>query len=57
MPYYHKLRIENRTYIIVHAAYSENLENIGVRFGSLEQFISMQERKVTSRAAYSMERL
>ena len=38
MPYYHKLRIENRTYIIVHAAYSENLENIGVRFGSLEQF-------------------
>lgn len=38
MPYYHKLKLENRTYIIVHAGYSENLENISARFGSPEQF-------------------
>lgn len=38
MPYYHKLMIRNRTYIIVHAGYSEKLENIDARFGSLEQF-------------------
>ncbi len=38
MPYYHKLMLRNRTYIIVHAGYSERVENIGESFGSLEQF-------------------
>lgn len=38
MPYYHKLILRNRTYIVVHAGYSENVENIGAHFGSPEQF-------------------
>jgi len=38
MPYYHKLMLRNRTYFIVHAGYSESVENIGALFGSLEQF-------------------
>ncbi len=38
MPYYHKLMLENRTYIIVHAGYSEKMESISARFDSLEQF-------------------
>lgn len=38
MPYYHKLMLEDSTYIIVHAGYSENVENIGVHFDSMEQF-------------------
>ncbi len=38
MPYYHKLMLGNRTYLIVHAGYSESVENIGARFGSLERF-------------------
>lgn len=38
MPYYHKLILENRTYIIVHARYCEKLENIDAHFDSLEQF-------------------
>lgn len=38
MPYYHKLMPGNRTYIIVHAGYSEKLENMDARFDSLEHF-------------------
>lgn len=38
MPYYHKLMFGNRTYIIVHAGYSEKAENIGAHSGSPEQF-------------------
>ncbi len=38
MPYYHKFTLGKRTYFIVHAGYSESVENIGACFGSLEQF-------------------
>jgi len=38
MPYYKKLNVGGRTYIVVHAGYSENLENISRHFKSLEQF-------------------
>lgn len=38
MPYYHKVVLGSRTYIIVHAGYSESVENISEDFESLEQF-------------------
>ncbi|MFG6370101.1 MAG: metallophosphoesterase [Lachnospiraceae bacterium] len=38
MPYYHKLMLKNKKYIIVHAGYSENVKNIDTHFGSLERF-------------------
>ena len=38
MPYYHKLTLGSKTYIIVHAGYSENVENISAHFDSMEQF-------------------
>ena len=38
MPYYHKLVSGNRTCVIVHAGYSEKLEDICASFGSMEQF-------------------
>jgi len=38
MPYYHKQMLKNRTYIIVHAGYTEKVENISKRFGSLKKF-------------------
>ncbi len=38
MPYYHKLTLGDRTYIIVHAGYSENMDNMDAHFGSLKQF-------------------
>lgn len=38
MPYCHKVVIGSRTYIIVHAGYSENLETISGKYESLEQF-------------------
>lgn len=38
MPYYHRLTLGNRTYIIVHAGYFEKAENVGTHFDSPEQF-------------------
>lgn len=38
MPYYYKQMFNNRIYIIVHAGYTEKLENISKRFGSLKKF-------------------
>jgi len=38
MPYYRKLHIRGRTYIVVHAGYLESLENVGGHFDSCEQF-------------------
>lgn len=38
MPYYQKLNVGGRRYIVVHAGYAERMENISARFSSLEQF-------------------
>lgn len=38
MPYYYKLTLKDRLYIIVHAGYAEKIENINARFGSLKRF-------------------
>lgn len=38
MPYYHKVMLGSRNYIIVHAGYSESVENIDAHFEGLEQF-------------------
>lgn len=38
MPYYHKFILGDRTYVIVHAGYSEKTEEININFDSPEQF-------------------
>lgn len=38
MPYYHKLILGHRKYIIVHAGYSEKMEKISTHYSSLEHF-------------------
>lgn len=38
MPYYHELKIKNKTCIVVHAGYANNIADIGPHFSNLEQF-------------------
>lgn len=38
MPYFYKIKIENKVCIVVHAGYAEKLEDIHSSFSSLEQF-------------------
>lgn len=38
MPYYQKMDIAGRNYIVVHAGYADSLENIGRQYESLEHF-------------------
>ncbi len=38
MPYYQELMIEDKTYIIVHAGYAEELSSVSTRFSNLEEF-------------------
>lgn len=38
MPYYQKVEVEGRKYIVVHAGYADSPENIDAHFGSMEQF-------------------
>lgn len=38
MPYYHELKVKNRTCIVVHAGYAERKEDVSTSFSSLRDF-------------------
>lgn len=38
MPYYKKIDVDKKTYVIVHAGYTENFDNINSKFSNVEDF-------------------